>query len=290
MKRFYLYKITNTITDKIYIGMTSKPKDRFKQHLSQRSSCTKLRNSILKHGKENFKFEILCVGSEDYILDLEVKAINLFDSINKGYNLTLGNPRSGGASLSYETRLMISESLNRYYSENPGRNLGGNVPFRSDDTPCYVMGFWFPNRRLALKSLNINQKTYYARKLEGTLGDTLKISSDSVIYVPQYVGGFWFDNLQTASEKLNVSVASLKMRITRNSLEAETKRSVNRLKENNPMFGRTGKNHPRSRAIKIFGTIYDSISDAVRQTNLTKSVIEKSLKKNKEGFEYVDPS
>ena len=55
------------------------------------------------------------------------------------------------------------------------------------------------------------------------------------------------------------------------------------------MFGRKGGQHPNSRAIKIFGKTYDSISDAVRETEYTKSMIEKRLKKNIEGFEYVNP-
>lgn len=290
MKKFYLYKIVNAINNKAYIGITSNPKLRFKQHLSKNSNCTKLKNAINKHGKENFQLSILCIGPEDYILDLEVKAINLFDSIKNGYNLVLGNPKSGGASLSKEVRDLISHGLNKYYSANPGWNLGGKVEYRSDDIHCYVAGFWFPNRRTALTKLNINQKTFYSWKNAGTLGDEIHLAKDSVWYSPHYVSGFWWPTLYLASQTLRVNKEALMKRIRVGNVEAESNRSKTRLKENNPMFGRTGKNHPNSRAIKIFGILYDSISDAVRQTNLTKSVIEKSLKKNKEGFEYVDPS
>lgn len=289
MKKFYLYKIQNKINSKVYIGITAYPKNRLTQHFSKNSSCTKLKNAIAKYGKENFEFTVLCIGQEDYILDLEKKAIDSYDSINTGYNLVYGNPKTGGASLSEDTKQSISAGLNKYYSENPGWNLGGTVEKRSDDYQVYAMGFWFPNARTAISSLGINPKTFYKRKAEGTLGNVFNPTSDCIVFVPQYIAGFWFNNLATASEKLNVSLAALRKRVREGNLEQENSRSKSKLENKNPMFGRKGGQHPNSRAIKIFGKTYDSISDAVRETEYTKSMIEKRLKKNIEGFEYVNP-
>lgn len=263
MRSFYLYKVTNLINNKVYIGITSNPKSRKYQHLNAGRSSL-LSKAVKKYGKDSFEFKILCEGEKSYILNLEAEAIKVFQTISpRGYNI-----RPGGENYS----------------------SGYSIEYRSDDSHCYVCGFWFPNRRTALRSLRLNDKTFHKWKSEGTLGSEVHLSKDSIWYSPTYVSGFWWPTLQIASEVLNISKEALMKRVRVNNLEAESKRSASRLKENNPMFGRTGKNHPNSRAIKIFGILYDSISDAVRQTNLTKSVIEKSLKKNKEGFEYVDPS
>lgn len=290
MKTYYLYKILNSVTDKVYIGITAHPERRFKEHFSERSNSTKLKRSILKHGRGSFSFHILCVGTEDYILDLEVKAIQSYDSINNGYNLVLGNPRTGGASLSEEVKDNISASLAKYYKENSGWNLGGTVAYRSDDIPICVTGFWFPNRRTALKYTTLNEKTIYKWNNQGTLDQVQHLCKDSLENKPMYVGGFWFDSLETASSKLKVKKSTLVMRIRRGSVEANSRKPESKKAEKNPMFGRTGSEHPRSRAIKIFDITYASISDAVRKTDFTKSMIEKRLKDKIEGFEYDNPS
>ena len=61
----YIYKITNNINGKIYIGKTNflKPEDRWKQHLreAKRKRCEKrpLYSAINKYGKDNFNFEVV---------------------------------------------------------------------------------------------------------------------------------------------------------------------------------------------------------------------------------------
>jgi group I intron endonuclease len=50
-----IYKITNNINNKIYIGQTWKLiADRFKEHKYPNSGCLKLRRAIKKYGKEQF--------------------------------------------------------------------------------------------------------------------------------------------------------------------------------------------------------------------------------------------
>lgn len=259
----YLYKVTNLLNSKAYIGITSNPKAREYQHFNAGRSSI-LSSAVELYGKESFSFEVICMGERSYIADLEKKAIELYSTITpSGYNIRPGGDNSHG---------------------------GYSIPYKKTDEFVYAIGFWFPNTRTAIKALNINPKTFYRRRKEATLGDVLSFSSDNVIYLPQYVGGFWFDNLLTASDKLKVSTKSLKARLTRGFIEARSARPESKLAENNPMFGRTSKEHPNARAIRIFGTMYDSISDAVRSTEYTKSMIEKRLKKNIEGFEYIDPS
>lgn len=53
------------------------------------------------------------------------------------------------------------------------------------------------------------------------------------------------------------------------------------------MFGKTDSAHHNSRSIIINGVTYDSIASAVRQTEFTKSMIEKRLKNKTPGFSYA---
>lgn len=58
-KKFWIYKITNSITDKFYIGQTCDLSKRKSAHRLVKSEGTFISNSIVKYGWDNHKFEIL---------------------------------------------------------------------------------------------------------------------------------------------------------------------------------------------------------------------------------------
>lgn len=87
-----IYKITNLINNKVYIGQTTQyPNKRFKQHLSYGYYLTK---AIKKYGKENFEFKIVIQGDFNKLFtdELEKHYIHLYNSNNSlsGYNLLSG--------------------------------------------------------------------------------------------------------------------------------------------------------------------------------------------------------
>lgn len=88
-----IYKITNKLNGKIYIGQSINPFNRFKQHCynKQGSSYKSLINeAINKYGKENFLFEILELDIENYN-EREKYWIKYFNCLSpNGYNLTEG--------------------------------------------------------------------------------------------------------------------------------------------------------------------------------------------------------
>lgn len=91
-----IYKITNLINGKIYIGQTTKNiKTRFQQHISKLT--TAISKAIKKHGKENFNIEI--IDSANDINDLNFKErywIKLLNSkLPIGYNADSGGTSSG---------------------------------------------------------------------------------------------------------------------------------------------------------------------------------------------------
>ncbi|AMR57788.1 putative endonuclease [Pseudomonas phage vB_PsyM_KIL4] len=97
----YLYKITNKVNGKTYIGITRDPDSRRKQHLvwKRQSSNSILKLAIDKYGKDAFEFEILVAGDLSYIKDLEIKAILAYDSlagIGHGYNIHSGGGHNNG--------------------------------------------------------------------------------------------------------------------------------------------------------------------------------------------------
>ena len=62
----YVYKITNLINNKLYIGITKNIKSRFAYHRTRYCKVSKreyknkpLYQAMVKYGIENFKFEIL---------------------------------------------------------------------------------------------------------------------------------------------------------------------------------------------------------------------------------------
>lgn len=87
-----IYRITNLINNKVYIGQTVHPNKRWQEH--QQRAKTHYDNypihlAIDKYGVENFSFEIL-EWTEDYDNE-EARLINEYNSISpNGYNLIEG--------------------------------------------------------------------------------------------------------------------------------------------------------------------------------------------------------
>lgn len=91
----YIYKITNQINGKVYIGQTKcLPEDRWKQHLQSINHKQIYKKPLvlafLKHGKENFVFEIIEMVDDSILSEKEKEYIKLYDSYKNGYNATLG--------------------------------------------------------------------------------------------------------------------------------------------------------------------------------------------------------
>lgn len=91
-----IYKITNIINNKCYIGQTNNVQRRFAEHKreSQKtnpkdSTAKILYRAIQKYGLENFNFEVLEENVEHYN-EREKYWIEYFDSYNNGYNATIG--------------------------------------------------------------------------------------------------------------------------------------------------------------------------------------------------------
>ena len=93
--RGFIYKITNTINSKSYIGQTiQNVKERFYQHCA--TKCSKavsnmaIHRAIKKYGKSNFTVEVIEEIDSANLNDRERYWIRYYDSYNNGYNSTEG--------------------------------------------------------------------------------------------------------------------------------------------------------------------------------------------------------
>ena len=148
-----IYKATNKITGKSYIGFDSRWPNRKRMHLwhafNSENVCPMFHRSLKKHGKDNFDWEILL---EDATLEDEIRLIeehNTYWQSGRGYNLTKGGDGNLGWIMPEETKKKISEKakgnkncLGRVVSEEtreklrkavqgkPGHALGKPSPLR----------------------------------------------------------------------------------------------------------------------------------------------------------------
>ena len=158
----FIYKITNTKNNKVYIGKTEKkdPKRRWRDHVlalkQNKHHNLHLQNAWNKYGEESFIHEIItkcCIG---LITSLEKYYINKYNSTNfqTGYNKTMGgeglygfkhtqetknkiglknlgntNGKYGkGKKLSIETRIKISKAQSgRKLSETWSQNISNSL-------------------------------------------------------------------------------------------------------------------------------------------------------------------
>ena len=89
----YIYKITNDINDKVYVGKTEfSIEKRFKEHcrdaFKERNEKRPLYSAIKKYGVEHFHIEL--VEETDNPNEREIYWIEVLEGYTKGYNATLG--------------------------------------------------------------------------------------------------------------------------------------------------------------------------------------------------------
>lgn len=85
-----IYKITNTVNNKSYIGQTRQSiQFRWNQHTSKKDN-TYFHNAIQKYGKDNFTIEILEECDVSELNEKEIFYIAKYDTFKNGYNLTIG--------------------------------------------------------------------------------------------------------------------------------------------------------------------------------------------------------
>jgi len=112
MKKTGIYKITNIVNGKIYVGSAVNIHRRWLEHKSflnrSKHHSKYLQNSFNKYGIDNLNFEIIEECSKELLIEREQYWINLLDSYNNGYNCSPTAGNTLGVKHSNETRLKRS--------------------------------------------------------------------------------------------------------------------------------------------------------------------------------------
>lgn len=125
-QHMYIYKITNIITQKSYIGQTKrKIQRRFNSHISEANRNlydTYLHRSIRKYGKENFIIELIEECNQENISDREIFWIQTLNTKSpNGYNLHDGG-YGGCLNPSDELRQKLSNAKKGHIPWNKGKD------------------------------------------------------------------------------------------------------------------------------------------------------------------------
>ncbi len=97
----YIYKITNTVNNKVYIGQT-KQEDvttrwaAHKNSINYKKGCPLLVGAFRKYGLDKFKFEVIIICFDEDVYKYEEYYIKKYDTFGKGgYNATKGGEPGG---------------------------------------------------------------------------------------------------------------------------------------------------------------------------------------------------
>ena len=174
---YYIYRFTNLINNKVYIGMTSCVERRYDAHIKiANGTCNKqlIHKAIHKYGIINFKFEIL---SKHYkfknCCDEEIKQIKKHNSTatNFGYNIMHGG---SGSNISIHRKFLkedIKEIFKYYLS--------------SDDVSIYDVVKKFHINKSCVKNI-LDRISYVDVKIHYSIVKKTKLKRSKKTPIPLY--------------------------------------------------------------------------------------------------------
>ena len=145
-----IYKITNVINGKVYIGQSTDVEKRYKKHMNTIFNPNlhqynyAIYQAMRKYGLENFSFEILIEVEEDLLDLMEIYYIEKYNSYiyvenSNGYNMTRGGNNKNGF-ITKETREKISKSASgKRLSEEHKQKISETLKERLKDKENHSM-------------------------------------------------------------------------------------------------------------------------------------------------------
>lgn len=125
----WIYKITNDVNNKSYIGQTIRPiEDRFTRHINDAMNGkldTHFARAIRKYGPEHFHIAVIDLAETQEELTIREQFwIREYDTVNQGYNETDAIDKCGGNTYQSKTE----EELNVIKEKIRRTKMGGNNP------------------------------------------------------------------------------------------------------------------------------------------------------------------
>ena len=174
-----IYKITNKLNGKIYIGKTkNKLNVRWSGHktaTNRNKSNTYLQNAMRNHGIENFKIEE--IDKAESLLELKSKEyywINHYNSTdtNIGYNIQYGDSKDNMI-IQEQTKVKLVDSIRK-------NKLKGNIKYGSSDIRTIYVGVcYLKEKKLWAYNITFNGiricKKRYETDIDAAIGRDIKL-------------------------------------------------------------------------------------------------------------------
>ena len=186
---YRLYKITNSVNRKIYIGITiSTLKVRLAGHMTsalQKGAQSKLHRAIRKYGADVFRIELIRSDARNFreLGEQEIAAIKQYKSIKNGYNSAVGGDIGTVKPITVNGVTFHSRSAAAEYfgieigtfnlrltrlrwspEQAAGLQPAPGGPYK---TPFEAGGKFYGSLYEACRKLGLDYKTIYARKRRG---------------------------------------------------------------------------------------------------------------------------
>lgn len=169
-----VYKYTNKINGKVYIGITSKSlHTRHREHMKSLKDGTYFHNAIKKHGIDAFDLQIIDKAeTRDELCQLEKHYIELYKSFayrddSKGYNCTIGGDGMTGqfGELNSQYGISPKERMN----EEQYASWLDKIKNPSDETRRKISEAWKGNKYFLGKKHTEETKQYFSKIRKGKI-------------------------------------------------------------------------------------------------------------------------
>ena len=250
---YKLYLLTNTQTDKEYVGITiGSLEKRLKSHFSavRRGRKSALSNAIRKHGEKSFCISLIRCDAKsfDELQSQEIDEIAKRNSIKNGYNTAVGGSLGTAKSITVNGKKFPSIAQAAEYYEidisvfylrinrlkwTPEEAAGlMSKDWVGKHLAVTVMNKNYPSLAEAAKELNVSYKLAHERyrakgwTLEQALGLTKPPSSSRYSGIKLEIGGTTYTSIANAAKELNISKEKLRKKLAEGRSPEEAYRLI----------------------------------------------------------------
>lgn len=249
-----VYKHTNKINGKVYIGKTSKKPEYRWNNGKGYSGQKHFYNSINKYGWDNFSHEIIKTGlTKEESSALEIELIQKYESTNpdKGYNSTAG----GGGMLGWHH---TEESLSKIRHSNSVRG----VSKETREKMRAIMKAKYADGNTPFKGKHHTEESKKLLSLAHLGKSTGPMKEETKRKISLKHTGMSYGPLSDEHKKK----ISLKLKGRKHTAEELKKMSINASGDKNVMYGKHGKDNPNSKTVyqyNLDGSFVDKFESAI---------------------------
>lgn len=186
-----VYKITNLINNKVYIGSSNNCLNRWNIHLWKGSKQV-ISRAIKKYGKENFKFEIIEKCDLQSLRSRELYWITFYNSCDttKGYNIAKDTENANlGRKMSEEQKKKLSDKaklrtgdknsfFGKHHSNTTRQQMSETkkAKYRGKDNPNYGNKYSIEIRKkISLSQLGSKRAAKKVLQIDPITNDVIKV-------------------------------------------------------------------------------------------------------------------